>query len=217
MPMRRTLLLLAVALGIANTGAEFVEWRAAVYVAKPLAMLLLTLLVLTTRPASRYRDWIAAGLLASLAGDILLMLPQGRFVPGLVAFLIAHLCYIVAFTADGATGRATLLPALVVYAFASVVLASLWQSLGTMRAPVTAYVAVISTMSWTAITRWRIHPSLGTALAAAGSLCFLLSDSSLAFRKFVAPFPGATLGILGTYYLAQWGIALSVTDEARVR
>ena len=32
-----------------------------------------------------------------------------------------------------------------------------------------------------------------------------MSDSALAIRKSVAPFPGATLVILATYYAAQWG------------
>jgi hypothetical protein len=40
-----------------------------------------------------------------------------------------------------------------------------------------------------------------------------MSDSALAIRKFVAPFPGATLVILATYYAAQWGLALSVSSD----
>ncbi|MBA4072782.1 MAG: hypothetical protein C0497_13230 [Gemmatimonas sp.] len=185
--------------------------HAAVYILKPLATLALVALVLRTTVASRYRAWIAAGLAVSLAGDILLMLPQGLFVPGLAAFLLAHLCYIAAFASDGAGRRAPLLPALPVFGAAAIVLWHLWPSLGPMRVPVACYVAVISTMSWQAIARWRVLGTQHAMLAAAGSVFFLMSDSALAIRKFVTPFPGATLVILATYYVAQWGLTLSVS------
>ena len=212
--MRRSLITAAIALAILNTAMEALGVRAAVYAFKPLATLALVALVLRVDRTSRYRTWIAAGLAASLAGDILLMLPQGLFVPGLVAFLVAHLCYIAAFSGEGIARRASWLAAVPVYAAAGIVLVTLWPSLGAMRVPVACYVAVISTMSWRAIARWQLLRTPWTAYAAVGSLFFLISDSTLAFRRFVAPFPGATFVILATYYAAQWGIALSVKDES---
>lgn len=211
--MRRILLIAALVLAVANTGADTLGMQTAVYLLKPLATLALVALVLRTTASSRYRTWIAAGLAASLAGDILLMLPQGLFVPGLTAFLLAHLCYITAFASDGAGRRAPLLPALPVFGAAAAVLSYLWPSLGPLRAPVACYVAVISTMSWQAIARWRVLGTQHAMVAAAGSVFFLMSDSALAIRKFVAPFPGATLFILATYYAAQWGLALSVNAD----
>jgi len=213
--MRRTLLIVALALAVFNTGAETLGIHTAVYILKPLATLALVALVLRTTAASRYRTWIAVGLAASLAGDILLMLPQGLFVPGLAAFLLAHLCYIRAFVTDSAERRAPVLPAVPVFGIAAALLWYLWPSLGAMRLPVACYVAVISTMSWQAIARWRVLGTSHAMLAAVGSVFFLMSDSALAIRKFVAPFPGATLVILATYYVAQWGLALSVrADDA---
>ncbi|MFA6166798.1 MAG: lysoplasmalogenase [Gemmatimonadaceae bacterium] len=211
--MRRTLLITALALAVLNTGAETLGMHEAVYILKPLAILALMALVLRTTAASRYRTWIAAGLAASLAGDILLMLPQGLFVQGLAAFLLAHLCYIRAFASDGAGRSAPVLPALPVFGIAGALLWYLWPSLGPMRLPVACYVAVISTMSWQAIARWRMLGTPHAMLAAAGSVCFLMSDSALAIRKFMAPFPGATLVIMATYYAAQLGLALSVSAD----
>ena len=43
---------------------------------------------------------VLAGLGLSLVGDVALMIPQG-FLAGLVAFLLAHLAYLVAFTRGG--------------------------------------------------------------------------------------------------------------------
>lgn len=211
--MRRTLLITAAVLALVNTGADALGLQAAVYILKPLATLALIALVLRTTAVSRYRTWIAAGLAASLAGDILLMLPQGLFVPGLAAFLLAHLCYIRAFASDGAGRGAPVLPALPVFGISAALLWYLWPSLGAMRLPVACYVAVISTMSWQAIGRWRVLGTSHAMMAAAGSVFFLMSDSALAIRKFVTPFPGATLVVLATYYAAQWGLALSVSAD----
>jgi uncharacterized membrane protein YhhN len=94
------------------------------------------------------------------------------------------------------------------------VLTYLWPLLGPMRIPVACYVAVISTMSWQAIARWWTLRNRSAALAAAGSVFFLVSDSSIAIERFGTPFAGATLVIVVTYYAAQWGLALSVSDDA---
>jgi uncharacterized membrane protein YhhN len=216
--VRRLLPLLAVAAAVLNTRAEVLGLRSQVYLFKPLATLALVALVLQARSggASRYRTWIAAGLVASLAGDILLMLPQRLFVAGLAAFLAAHLCYIRAFATDGAGARAPLYAGLPVFAAAIGVLTYLWPSLGPMRIPVACYVATISVMSWQAIARWWIRRTPDAAFAAAGSLFFLTSDSALAINRFVAPYAGAALVVLGTYYAAQWGLTLSALADSGI-
>lgn len=206
--------MLAFACAAINVGASVLDVSTAVYLFKPLATLLLVAAVLRVAPGSRYRRLMAAGLCASLAGDILLMLPQNLFVAGLAAFLVAHLCYITAFAADGAGLRAPLRPALPVYALAVAMLWYLWPSLGAMRVPVACYVMVISTMSWQAIARWLVQRTPAAAFAALGSVFFLASDASLAIRKFVGPFAGATLLVMATYYVAQAGMTLSVTEKA---
>lgn len=66
------------------------------YLGKPLATTLIFVLAWSRAPdATRsYALAILLGLLCSLAGDIFLMLPGDRFIPGLVSFLLAHLAYI---------------------------------------------------------------------------------------------------------------------------
>ena len=212
--VRKYLLVLAAVAALLNTGAQLMDQRSLVYLFKPLATLALVAVVLANTRRSHYGTWIGTGLVAALAGDILLMLPQGLFVPGLVAFLVAHLCFIRAFSIDGAGRRAPLLPGIPVVAAAIAVLVYLWPSLGPMRVPVACYVATITTMSWQAIARWSVRRSPDAALAALGSIFFLVSDSSLAINRFAAPFAGATLVVIGTYYAAIWGLALSVRENA---
>src|SRR5687768_7510626 len=76
------------------------------YLFKPLTILFIILIAAqgTHSNSAFYRLMIVGSLLFSLVGDVFLMLPRDRFIPGLVSFLAAHLVYIVAFTVEG--GRA---------------------------------------------------------------------------------------------------------------
>jgi uncharacterized membrane protein YhhN len=185
------------------------------YTVKPLFLVaMIAIAARASRPIStRYRLLIVVGLAFSLAGDILLMLPQDRFVLGLAAFLVAHCCYIVAFARTGGGGRAPV-AALLVAAYAIAMLAFLWSSLGDLRTPVSAYVAVIGTMAWQAIARWRHVRSTDAARAAAGAVIFMASDTALAIERFRGEFPGSFVTVIGTYWVAQYLIARSVQLDA---
>ena len=196
---------------IAHIRAEYSGPRRRVYLFKPLTMSLILLIVLLARePATPfYRYAIIAGLAFSLAGDIFLMLPADRFVAGLGSFLVAHLCYIAAFSVGTTFG----LPAWSFVPFLLLIIAMLgmlWPHLGTMRLPVLIYMLVITTMAWSAWNRWAGEQEAGALLAFIGALLFVVSDAALAINRFVGKYRIAQVLILGTYYPAQWLIALSV-------
>ena len=68
------------------------------YVFKPLTTLSIAALCWYLAPTlNSYVYLILLGLLLSTLGDIFLMLPKDRFIPGLASFLLAHLAYIVTF------------------------------------------------------------------------------------------------------------------------
>ena len=48
---------------------------------------------------------------------------------------------------------------------------------------------------------------------AAGALCFLLSDALLAIDRFVSPLAWSALGVLATYYIAQYLIVTGLLRE----
>lgn len=185
------------------------------YIVKPLVLVaMIALAARAPRPIStRYRLLVVVGLAWSLAGDILLMLPQDLFVAGLAAFLVAHCCYITAFARTGGGLRDPLV-ALGIAAYAGAMLAFLWPSLGDLRVPVIAYVAVISTMAWQAIARWRHLRAPHAARAAVGAAVFLVSDTALAIERFRGEFPGSFVTVIGTYWVAQYLIARSVAQDA---
>jgi uncharacterized membrane protein YhhN len=184
------------------------------YLGKPLATVLIFLLALSRAPdaARTYALAILLGLLCSLAGDIFLMLPGDRFIAGLVSFLLAHIAYIVAFaTAPEANftvvSALTLLPLLL---YSAVIFGRLAPHLGSLRLPVFVYLLAIVAMAWCAVDRCRVAQTAPTGLAALGALLFVLSDSTLAWNRFIGQFKPAQAIVLGTYFAAQWLIALSI-------
>jgi uncharacterized membrane protein YhhN len=173
---------------------------------KPLPALVLAAWVLL-----RCRDplgWLtAAGLALSALGDGLL--EKDAFLPGLFAFLGAHLAYIAAFLSVDrrpAPGRAVPF-----FAWGTGALLLLRPGLGPMAAPVAVYVAVVCSMMWRAAARVGAPgtPALAAALGLTGAVAFGASDTLIAFDRFAAPIPGAAWPIMLLYWLGQCGIAAS--------
>ncbi len=166
-------------------------------------------LMLWLGPAStRYARRVLGGLVLSLAGDLLLEFPS-LFLPGLGAFLLAHVSYVAAFLS--VTRTPALARGLPFALFAMGATAFLWPRLGDLAPPVAAYVVVICTMMWRAAALWGgagLTPrAQGWALA--GALAFATSDALLAVQLFVHPTAWAGYPIMLLYWAGQLGIALS--------
>jgi uncharacterized membrane protein YhhN len=199
-------------------------WHWLHWTCKPLATLLIFLLAWRVRrPISEtYRRRVLLGIAFCLLGDVLLMLPQDFFVPGLVSFLLGHVCFLAAFSSD-ARFAVRWQPWFGCLAFGALMAALLWPGIApAMRPPVLAYVGVLATMAGQAVGRAWWLTSQGDAraasarYAAAGALLFMISDSLLAWDRFRAALPWAALYILATYYAALWLIARSVEHGAVV-
>jgi uncharacterized membrane protein YhhN len=200
-----TLMVEAAALATATSALGLLQWH---MVFKPLVMVVALVFVATSRrrgyATGQFHAILMAALLASLAGDVFLML-QGFFIPGLVSFLIAHLCYLALFQRGVGWfpgGRTQWLPLLVgvgMYVF-------LWTGglPAGLRLPVAAYVLVIALMAAQALGRAMVARTPESIWVAAGACVFMLSDATLATNRFVAPLPHAQFWVLATYYAAQF-------------
>ncbi|TPG11476.1 lysoplasmalogenase [Rhodanobacter glycinis] len=212
---------MAIAGGLVVAHDPASPWRWLHWACKPLATILILAMAWRSRwPVSRrYRRWILAGIACSLFGDVFLMLPGDLFVPGLLAFLLGHLCFIAALLGDSRFGaRPRLLLASLGYG--AVNLALLWDSIGApLRMPVIVYVLVLACMGGQALARAQVFAQRGDAQlasarrAAVGAMLFMLSDSLLAWNRFHAAIPWSSLWVLSTYYLALWWIAHSVQRD----
>ena len=185
--------------------------RRLLYIFKPLTtgLILVLALVLPGTVPSPYRPLLLLGLVASLAGDVFLMLPRDLFLAGLGSFLLTHLCYAAAFgTASG--WHLSLLPIGLLVLSAGLILSTLWPALGRMRLPVLLYVSALLLMVWQADERWLAMHGTPALLALIGAVLFLVSDTVLALDRFRRPVRQGQILILATYWVAQYLIARSV-------
>jgi len=174
-----------------------VEW-----VAKPLTLVLLVAFALVLVPDDDgQRAWFVVALVCSLAGDILLLPSVDRFVPGLTAFLLAHLAYVIGFVVGGivlaAVPVAVALVALVAIPLGRRLVAGARGS-GADRVvvPVTVYVVVIAAMVVAAL-------AAANHAAVAGAMLFMASDALIGWTRFVRSIRGAPVAIMVTYHVGQ--------------
>lgn len=207
---------LAWVLLVATGAAALLDWFAVTrrpasleYFAKPLTLVLLTAVALALDPAiDAQRAWFVVALVLCLAGDVFLMLPCDAFVPGLAAFLLGHLAYVVGFAQLPLAPTGIVVSAVVV-AVIAVPLA--WRLTRGARdsgqaeviGPVIAYVGVIGAMATCALAS-------GNAVAAAGALLFMTSDALIGWTRFVAPRAWGPLTIIVTYHVGQILLVLSL-------
>ncbi|NMC45539.1 MAG: lysoplasmalogenase [Chloroflexi bacterium] len=162
--------------------------------------------------------WFWLALFFGLLGDIFLLLPKRFFFTGLVAFLLGHGAYIVGLWLNPAQFRFPHgLIALVIMCVIGLVAPPILRNMHAessarrLRLPVVIYMLVISSMVFLALSTlfrsdWR---PLAAQLAAAGGVLFFSSDTMLAYREFVHPFPKARFWVRVTYHLAQIALAVA--------
>jgi uncharacterized membrane protein YhhN len=192
------------------------------YLFKPAALIAIIIgaLLLTRGPHDEWQArFFLIGLVFSLAGDVFLMLPGERFfLPGLVSFLLAHLCYIAGLNPSLPPLEAALLLIPVAIVGAALVrrVASSLRSAGktSLLIPVAIYGLVISVMLFSAwATIWRLDWTASRrVLVIAGASLFFASDAMLAWNKFVRPFTAVNLGVIVTYHLGQLALAGSIAQ-----
>jgi len=196
-------------------------WQRVEYITKPLTMVALFLMlavvgIFRTLPLI----FFGVGILFSLAGDVFLMFSDRWFIPGLIAFLLAHVAYIAGFNIPlpNVSMMWTLLVAVVLAISAARLLRRIVAGLAAsgknkLILPVLVYGVVITLMLLSAIlTLFRADwPSpLAAGLAAFGAMLFFFSDVILAWNKFVAPVKNGRLMNMICYHLGQIALITGV-------
>lgn len=205
--MTFVLTLAALLTGCAYLVAMYHDHKKWKYLLKPGTMVWIIMLAITyLSPSDGSGWWILIGLLFSIAGDIFLMLPN-RFLHGLLAFFLAHLCYIIAFPFQWQFAIAlssTVVLLLISYWFYQLLLPGVRRQGGKkLSFPVLMYIVVISTMLWKALLT-------GIPLLIGGAVLFYLSDAILAWNRFVTVSAWGKYAVISTYYTSQFLFALSL-------
>ncbi len=176
---------------------------------KPLALIALIGLAVALDPVDQVvRAWFVTALLCSLAGDVFLLFGDRYFVPGLVAFLLAHLAYTLGLAAVGDWSTAgfvvgaAMMAVLAAAVGVRIVLAARRKE-RVLGPAVTAYLVAISVMFCAAMATGNTWAILGAAL-------FVASDSVLGWRQFVADASWMPVTVMITYHLGQAGLVASL-------
>jgi uncharacterized membrane protein YhhN len=207
----RVLLAIALAAALLHLVGEALPSPALRLATKALPALCLAVWVRMGTP-SALRRLVASGLFLSALGDLLLEI--GLFLAGLVAFLLAHVAYAVAFLS--VTRRLSLVRAIPFALYGALFWLYLRPGLGALAGPVLAYTAAICTMLWRAAARVGSpgDDERSAWLGLLGALLFAASDSLIALDRFHGPLGSARHAILPLYWLGQLGIAASASPHA---
>lgn len=160
------------------------------------------------KKSHRYKHLILVGLIFSCSGDILLN--YDLFEAGMAGFGLAQIFYISAF------GFRPLRPwfALPLYGIGAAAVGLMFNNLPLIiKICLPIYGALLLTMCWRSLSRIDSAKNILRMACGLGSILFVISDSIIAFDKFYTPISNAQVGIMVTYYVAQFGIALSVIEQ----
>lgn len=180
--------------------------------------------------SSASRRFFLIGLVFSVIGDILLMLVKSKgelfFLLGLGSFLLAHLSYIIAFFRypkfkSGIIWKQKWLVSPFVIVLIAI-LFFLWNGLGAFKIPVVIYSATIITMSIFCLNLKNRMPKVSWQIIFTGAVFFVLSDLTIAIKKFQYPAMSedwSGLAIMSTYILGQFlltaGMASSLLSNEK--
>lgn len=186
----------------------------------PKPLILLSLIIFFLKQSKHLnittKLFMVFGLVFSLIGDVLLMFvenSQAFFLSGLVAFLIAHIMYIIVFLEKRNANKSAIVISVVLLIYALGVFYILKDRLGDMLIPVILYMLIILTMAITSWLRKNMVPNISHILVFIGALLFVISDSALAINKFYKTLPQSHIIIMSTYALAQYCIVMGINRQ----
>lgn len=163
----------------------------------------------STAPAAS--GLVIAALIFGWIGDTTLELGNKYFLVGTASFLIGHVLYMIRFLSPVPAKNAgwawlILIPAAVYIAF---MCQKMWNlpGIAPLRAPLLLYAAALSALAVCAFLRITSAPAFSVWLTFAGACMFILSDSLLAFRRFMSV---PVYLEMPTYLLAQFLICLGM-------
>jgi len=224
--MLTTLLFIAVlAAAVADWVAVAKGWKKIEYIAKPITMVLLFgYLALAGGFGATPLICFGLGIFFSLAGDIFLMVSYARssnrwFLPGLAAFLLAHVAYIIGLNTPlgepsplWAIGIGIILAMTAARVLRRILAGVREKGLRRLVVPVVAYGMVITLMLLSAIlTIYRVDwKTSASGLVSLGAILFYFSDILLAWNKFVKPIRNGRVMNMAAYHLGQIALIAGV-------
>jgi len=154
-------------------------------------------------------------------GDLLLIRIREKayFRLGLISFLLGHVCYIITFVEylgffdSGGIEKFSVTSMVVFIPFAIIAGVMIFRFIAPIKEmffPVLLYMIAIEIMAFWGLEILVLNPGFAGLLIFSGALCFMISDTMLAYYTFrKLSLPGAVL-IMVFYIMAQAGIILGL-------
>lgn len=193
----------------ANWWSRWTDNRSVELWSKPLALIALIGVAVTLDPVDpAVRVWFVVALGFSLAGDMFLLEGDRRFIPGLVAFLLAHVAYTTGLVVAPdwswvGFGVGVAVTAVLATTVGLRIVQAARRSEPVLGPAVSAYLVAISLMFCASV-------ATGNPWAIAGAGLFVASDSVLGWRQFVGSARWMPVTVMVTYHLGQAGLVASL-------
>jgi len=222
--MADLLLILVFLAAVADWAAVARGWKKTEYIAKPATMLILFAWLVVLSHLRGVLIWFGLGVLFSLAGDVFLMISERWFLPGLVAFLLAQVMYVVGLNLPlpdvspvWSLGLALVLGVSSARVLRRITGGLAGKGLGRLIIPVLVYGMIITVMLLSAMLTlfrpdWTPTPAL---LVSLGAILFYFSDVLLAWDRFVTPVRNGRLINMVIYHLGQIGLIVGAVLQFR--
>lgn len=220
---------------IVHLVARWFGFGLAAYLTKPLLLMFLAVYFIraTQLFPNNFRHYLIAGLGFAWLGDVLLLaseivpLYEIFYLLGIVAFLITHVCYILAFI-NYRPDHHGLLPA---KPYAALPVVAYWCLICWIIVPGVPSHLLVPTVVYAAVLAGMALMCLHLASKAefpvwyrmfGGTLLFMISDSLISLNMNGWPIPQATFWVMltyivGQYFIAAGGIAANGWEKYRTR
>ena len=197
---------------------QFLDMPEVRYYTKPAIVGSLIVLLLGVRfKKKRLKNYVLFALLFSLLGDLLLLftgMEERYFLLGLLSFLLAHACYILAFVHRGYFDTAKVVwGGLLIVVYAVIVYLYIADGLGDRQPYVIAYIFILILLALVALLRKSYVSNKSYIWVLAGAMLFILSDSLLAITTFKTAIPYSGIAIMITYAMAQWFLVHGAIEQ----
>ena len=183
------------------------QWQRWVF--KPVTMLLM-LAWAWQAPVLNATDYlIMLGLLATLIGDALTLLPQQRMLYAIGAFFLSHLLYTISFAGHMTLSFFWPIP-LVMLLIGIVLIATLWTQLEELRWPVCTFIGVTLVMVWLSAELYWFRPDDYSFSLLVGAILLLLANSVWLISHYRRRFSADRAIVAACYFAGHFMIVRSL-------
>ncbi len=183
------------------------EWQRRLF--KPVTLLLLLSLAWQAPLIHTTQYLILTGLLITLAGDALMLLPQKHLLYAIGAFFLCHLLYTIYFMSTKTPVFFWPIP-LVLVLIGAFLISITWNQLEALRWPVCTYICMTLLMVWIATGNYLVHPASHSLSVSIGALLLLLNVIFWLFSHFRHRFPADSALIAACYFFGHFMIVRSL-------